>query len=521
TGFHPSMPEIQELFNNKQMNIVHGVSYANPNYSHFRAADIWLTGSSAEVSLKTGWLGRAQEVSYPGYPVDYPDKSAMKDPLAIQIGVQASIVTQSSTINTAFTGRDEDSFYKLVIGEVDETPDNAYGHELNFLRLMKQQTNAYTAVITDAFNKGDKNGVYPADNALAAQLKIVARLIQGGLTTPVYVVNHPNSFDTHSSQTEGGDATKGSHANMLAILSQAVGAFQKDLAAKNVVNRVASMTFTEFGRRIKSNDSGGTDHGVGNPVFFFGPGVNPVIIGTNPDLPNNATVNDQVPMQYDFRAVYYSVLQQWFEMTESQLQQVLFQPYTSLPIFQQIALPVHLISFTGKWPAEKVNLQWEVDQESGIDYYEVERSTDGVQFQKIGTVDAVNSTIRYTYQFNDGNLSASLYYYRLRIVEVSGSVELSNVIVLKSAQSVTASQMKVMPNPMVDRFTVYFENRVSGQVTARLIDIGGKEVWKTETNVAGVYSMPFTFTSKRPVGGVYLLSITTKTEQLATKVYIR
>ncbi|HTL07639.1 MAG TPA: hypothetical protein VL307_05255, partial [Chitinophagaceae bacterium] len=218
TGFHPSMPEIQELFNSKQMNIVHGVSYANPNYSHFRAADIWLTGSSAEVSLKTGWLGRAQEVSYPGYPVDYPDKSAMKDPLAIQIGVQASIVTQSSTINTAFTVRDEDSFYKLVIGEVDATPDNAYGHELNFLRLMKQQTNAYTAVITDAFNKGDKNGVYPADNALAAQLKIVARLIQGGLTTPVYVVNHPNSFDTHSSQTEGGDATKGSHANMLAIL---------------------------------------------------------------------------------------------------------------------------------------------------------------------------------------------------------------------------------------------------------------------------------------------------------------
>ena len=522
TGFHPAIPELRDLFNNKQMNIVQGVSYDNPNYSHFRAADIWLTGSAADVSLKTGWLGRAQETSFPGYPVDYPS-AAMPDPLGIQIGVQASIVTQCSTINTAFTVTDPDSFYNMVVGEVDPTPDNAYGHELSFLRLMKQQTNAYASVITNAYAAGANVGAYPDGNALADQLKIVARLIKGGLKTPVYVVNHPTSFDTHAGQTDGADTTKGAHASMLALLSKAVGAFQNDLAVMNVGNRVASMTFTEFGRRIKSNDSGGTDHGVANPVFFFGPGVNPAMIGTNPVLPNHATVDDQVPMQFDFRAVYYSVLQQWFEMTDSQLQQVLFQPYTPIPIFSQIALPVHIISFTGKWLTNQnqVALQWDVDQESGIDYYEIQRSADGTNYAKIGTANAVNSSTRYTYTFTDNNLSASLYYYRIRIIELSGVTEYSNVIVLKTNQALTVTGIKIMPNPVTDQFMVAFENKITGPVTVRISDLSGKEIWKDETSASNVYNLNFSFAKKKPATGVYVLKVYTKKEEAAAKILIR
>ncbi len=522
TGFHPAIPELRDLFNNKQMNIVQGVSYDNPNYSHFRAADIWLTGSAANVSLKTGWLGRAQEASFPGYPVDYPS-AAMPDPLGIQIGVQASIVTQCSTINSAFTFTGPDSFYNLVVGAVEPTPDNAYGHELSFLRLMKQQTNKYTSVITEAFNKGTNAGAYPDGNALADQLKIVARLIQGGLKTPVYVVNHPTSFDTHSGQTEGSDTTRGAHANMLSLLSKAVGAFQNDLAQLNVGNRVAAMTFTEFGRRIKSNDSGGTDHGVANPVFFFGPGVNPAMIGTNPVLPNNATVDDQVTMQHDFRAVYYSVLQQWFEMTDNQLQQVLFQPYTPVPIFRQIALPVHIISFTGKWlnNPSQVALQWDVDQESGIDYYEIQRSDDGTNYSKIGVANAVNSTMRYTYTSTDNNLSKSLYYYRIKIIELSGVTEYSNVIVLKTNQATAITGIKVMPNPVSDQFTVAFENKISGPVTVRLSDLSGKEIWKDETNASNAFNLSFSFARKKPATGVYVLKVYTKTSEASAKLLVR
>ena len=193
TGFHPSIPELQNLFNNGQMNIVQGAGYENPNFSHFRAADIWLTGSASTEVLSTGWLGRAQQISFPGYPSGYPT-TAMPDPLAIQIGVQASIVTQCSNINTAFTLTDANSFYKLVQGTVDPAPDNAYGHELTFLRLIKQQTSAYTSVITNAFDNSANLATYPDANPLADQLKIVARLIQGGLKNTGLRSESPRNF---------------------------------------------------------------------------------------------------------------------------------------------------------------------------------------------------------------------------------------------------------------------------------------------------------------------------------------
>ena len=520
TGFHPSMPELQTLFNNKQMNIVQGAGYPNPNFSHFRAADIWLTGSAANEVLATGWLGRAQETSFPGYPTGYPT-TEMPDPLAIQIGLQASIVTQCSTINTAFTLTDSNSFYQLIDGVVDPAPDNAYGHELTFLRLIKQQTTRYTDVIKAAFAKSGNLVTYPDNNPLADQLKIVARLIQGGLKTPVYVVNHPETFDTHANQTDGLDTTKGAHARLLMLLSTAVGAFQQDMIAMKTDQRVAAMTFTEFGRRIKSNDSQGTDHGTSVPVLFFGSGVNPVIIGSNPVLPDNATSNDQVPMQYDFRSVYYSVLQEWFEMTESQLQTVLPGAYTSLPIFRQVALPVSLLSFTGKWLTGKVTLNWEVDHESRIDFYEIQRSGDGNNFEKIGTVSAINTSTRYSYAFSDLFLTQSLYYYRIKIIEKSGAVEYSNTILLKSNQTSIGIRVKVLPNPVTDNFTVSFENKLSGAVSVQITDLSGKEIWKQEKNVTDVFNLHFSFSGKKPVHGIYLLKVTAKNENATVKILVQ
>lgn len=520
TGFHPSMPELQTLFNNKQMNIVQGASYPNPNFSHFRAADIWLTGSAANEVLATGWLGRAQETSFPGYPTGYPT-TEMPDPLAIQIGLQASIVTQCSTINTAFTLTDSSSFYKLIDGAVDPAPDNAYGHELTFLRLIKQQTTRYTDVIKAAFAKSGNLVNYPDNNALADQLKIVARLIQGGLKTPVYVVNHPETFDTHANQTDGADTTKGTHARLLSLLSTAVGAFQQDMIAMKTDQRVAAMTFTEFGRRVKSNDSQGTDHGTSVPVLFFGSSVNPVIIGTNPVLPDNANSNDQVPMQYDFRSVYYSVLQEWFEMTENQLQAVLPGAYTSLPIFKQLALPVDLLSFAGKWLSSNVALKWEVDHESGIDYYEVQRSGDGNGFEKIGTVNAVNTSVRYTYSFSDTSLSQPQYYYRIKIIEKSGAVKYSNTLLLKSPIAGISTRVKVMPNPVTDNFTLSFENKLNGAVAVQIIDLNGKEVWKQEKNATDVFNLQFSFSNKKPVRGIYLLKVYAKNENAAIKILVQ
>jgi hypothetical protein len=97
------------------------------------------------------------------------------------------------------------------------------------------------------------------------------------------------------------------------------------------------MTFSEFGRRIKSNSSIGTDHGAAAPLFLFGAKVIGGVTGTNPAIPVNATVNDNVPMQYDFRSIYASILEKWFCVPSTTLQTILFQNFQSLNIVNDTA----------------------------------------------------------------------------------------------------------------------------------------------------------------------------------------
>jgi hypothetical protein len=237
-----------------------------------------------------------------------------------------------------------------VINETsDPAPNSDYGHELTFLRLMKDQSNAYRESIQKAYNRPKpQSAVYPNNkNGLADQLKIVAKLINGGLQTPIYVVNHPKTFDSHENQVLDTDKTLGKQAENLSMLSQAIGAFQEDLKLMEKADIVTGMTFSEFGRRIKSNDSSGTDHGSAAPVLFFGAALNtgrgtvegtanPVsgMVGTSPNLPQTATVNDQVPMQHDFRQIYATIMQDWLCMTEEQSDAVLGGSFEKLPIFK-------------------------------------------------------------------------------------------------------------------------------------------------------------------------------------------
>jgi hypothetical protein len=140
-------------------------------------------------------------------------------------------------------------------------------------------------------------------------------------------------FDTHADQVDALDHTIGGHANLLTTLSEAVGAFFNDLTLLGCADRVAASTMSEFGRRIISNGSGGTDHGTAHPVMTFGPGVNPIIIGTNPTIQGTSTVNDNVPMQHDFRQIYAAILADWFQVPQQTMTDVLLQNFTVLPVF--------------------------------------------------------------------------------------------------------------------------------------------------------------------------------------------
>jgi uncharacterized protein (DUF1501 family) len=500
---------------------VQGVSYPNPNFSHFRATDIWFTGSESNVYLNTGWLGRSLQEQFTGYPNGYPNAEA-KDPLAIQIGSQASIVTQAATVNAAITVSNPNSFYNLVNGIADPAPNTPYGHELTFLRLIKQQTNAYTAVIKNAFNAANNSGSYPANNYLAEELKIVARLIKGGLKTPVYVVNHPWSFDTHAGQVDGSDTTKGWHADALAILSKAVKAFHDDLRLLGVEDRVTSMTFTEFGRRIISNGSIGTDHGSGVPVMFFGSGVNPAFTGSNPVIPANAGWDDNVPMQYDFRSVYYTVLKDWFQLSQNQLSSILYATYPVLPIFKAQLNPVNILSFTGKWVNDAVTLNWEVNNETKVLRYEVERSANGTSFTRIGQpVNGFNTAGNRTYTFPDNNLTQTIYYYRLKIYDTSGAFKYSEVLTLRKNAPVKGMFIKVYPNPVKEQFTISFEDKISGAVTVRLLNTQGAEVWRYEKEMPPVFEATFSLTPKRFAPGLYIMQVMANGNEGTLKVVVQ
>jgi len=336
-GLHNKLTGLQGLYNNGMVSAIQAVGYPNPSYSHFRATDIWNSGSDSNESWTTGWMGRYLDSRFAGYPTGYPT-AAMPDPLAIQIGQMVSLGFMGPSVSMGMAISDPNSFYNLANGTTDKTPDTPAGHELAFLRLMAQQSNQYATIVKNAAAKGtNKSTKYPATagrQPLADQLKIVAKLISGGLKTPVYMVTL-GGFDTHSQQVDTTDHTTGMHANLMQQLGDAIAAFQDDLKLLGLDNRVVGMTYSEFGRRVISNASDGTDHGAAAPMFVFGNAVQGGVIGANPIIPSTVTVNDNVPMQYDFRQIYASVLKDWFELSDADVKSAMGnKSFNTLPIFK-------------------------------------------------------------------------------------------------------------------------------------------------------------------------------------------
>ena len=330
-GLHPSMSQLQELYMEGMMGIVHSVGYPNQDRSHFRSTDIWTTASASTEYLSTGWLGRYFYDGHPAYPEGYPNEEN-NSPFALTMGSLVSETCQGPLTNYSLALNDPFALKPLSEGETGNYPDNNYGRELRFLNEAIAQTNAYSSVILDAAESGSNQVTYPADNRLAVQLKNVALLISGGLKTKVYIVSL-GGFDTHSAQI-GDEPTIGTHANLLRQLSEAVSFFQQDLKLSGKEEKVLTMTFSEFGRQIRSNDSAGTDHGNAAPLMLFGPCVKPGVLGENPQISLDSEPQAGVPMQYDFRSVYATVLKDWLGMSQDDVYAILNPEVQFLPLIE-------------------------------------------------------------------------------------------------------------------------------------------------------------------------------------------
>lgn len=325
TGLHSKMDKFQNLFNEDKLGFVRNVGYPNPNKSHFRSTDIWNSASSSEEFVFSGWFGRYLSNDHPSYPEGYPNNE-FPDPLALTIGRTASNTCQGPIVNMGMAIKNLSSFVDIKEGD-GEVPNTPYGHELQYIRTASKLTNDYFDRLEEAANYGGDSKIEYPELYLAQQLKIVAQLIAGGLKSKVFVVRL-GGFDTHDNQVESGSPETGRHAQLMEELSESVYAFQQDVIDRGLEERVLTMTYSEFGRRVFQNKSYGTDHGEAAPMFFMSPFVNPNPIGSLPSL----EYIDNIEFEHDFRSVYGSILMDWFGTEETTIRSILYEDFKYIPI---------------------------------------------------------------------------------------------------------------------------------------------------------------------------------------------
>ncbi|NND62459.1 MAG: DUF1501 domain-containing protein [Flavobacteriaceae bacterium] len=321
-GIPNYMNNLESMWGDGKMKVVHGVGYPSQNLSHFRSSDIWASADAINFEA-TGWWGRYFEDLYPDYLINPPEI-----PPAVQIGSIGNLVFEGVDNNYAFAVANPEQLANVAengtIHDVLDIPDCVYGDKLLFMRSTTNTTFIYANVINDAYLSASNDAPYE-EAPLSDQLAIVARLIKGGLGTKVYMVTL-DGFDTHAEQA-------GAHQALLEDLADSMKNFYDDLATTGMDTQVLSMTISEFGRRPYENGSFGTDHGAASPVMLFGPALEGSgFVGDHPDI-NIWDNNDNLIPSTDFRDVYNSVLTNWFCLDPAVLDLILLgQSYENLDL---------------------------------------------------------------------------------------------------------------------------------------------------------------------------------------------
>jgi uncharacterized protein (DUF1501 family) len=284
-GLHPQMRPLDKLVKAGHLCAMPGVGYPNPNRSHFESMAIWQTARTDPEEYKgSGWLGRALDL-------------AGGDSYTITNDVPRTLRGRRSAA-IALT-RLED----LTLADAGTVKDAA-GPEAqqDLLAFVRRQAvdGTHAAEKMAALSKGSDGAGYPS-TGLADRLRLISRLLKADLGTRVFYTTQ-GSFDTHATQ-------QFTHANLLNEFAGAVAAFFADLQTAKLADRVTLLAFSEFGRTIKENGSGGTDHGTAGVVFVAGPHVKGGVTGTLPSLTD--LDKGEPKMTTDFRRVYATLLADW------------------------------------------------------------------------------------------------------------------------------------------------------------------------------------------------------------------
>lgn len=338
-GLHPRMPELKRLYDDKQLAVVQGVGYPNPDRSHFESMDIWQQADPRR-SRNSGWLARTipgMKVSGAGVPGMFLGEERLPPALQGADGGVISLADRQSfklQLSTNPDGR------KKLIEDLNAT-DPAAAELAAFVR--KRQLQTYTSLqkieeaLKDTGNDSPPQASSPGRprpnsnnnlQSLSGKLGLIARLINKGLGTRIYYASIAG-FDTHSRQSEP-------HADLLGELSSAIGTFFNTLQGDHYGQAVV-MTYSEFGRRVKENGSQGTDHGAASCMFVAGPKVLGGLVGTYPKL-DDLTDGD-LRFGTDFRRVYAALLDNWLGVESRTVLGEKFEPLPLVDVAKKATRP--------------------------------------------------------------------------------------------------------------------------------------------------------------------------------------
>jgi uncharacterized protein (DUF1501 family) len=326
-GLHPSLEGLGKLLDARQLAVVQSVGYPNPNRSHFESMAIWHAARLNPEADTPGWLARTldRRPVLPGRdaPAFHISQEALPQALAGSSRHVPSLASlEQFRRRLGVPEAVGAAAQRVALDQLAHEERGSTGSLLEFVERSTVISYASSARL-EGLTQGHPGAAgYPEFYGLAQRLKLIAQLIKAGLTTSIYYTQL-GGFDTHSNQL-------GIHDQLLREVGDSLRAFLDDLSKSGEGKRVLVLVFSEFGRRLHENASGGTDHGTAAPVFLLGQEVK---AGAHGPYPNLKDLDDGDPKHaIDFRRVYATVLDQWLGCPS---EAVLGKKFAHLPVLER------------------------------------------------------------------------------------------------------------------------------------------------------------------------------------------
>ena len=284
-GLHPAMTAFRRLWDQGLLKVVQNVGYPNPNRSHFRSMQIWQAGAVGPAPT-AGWLGRASDAQ-PQFGSCFVGEDAV--PFALQA---------RRTVPSALASLSD---YKPVANLAGVSVGDSNGDLL--LKQIEERFQS-TMKLAQRLDQAAVSIPPAAPGTLADRLRTIRVLLEKAPEHRLFYTSL-GGFDTHIGQSFA-------HSDLLKTVADSTEKFLKDLRDSQLDERVVVLVYSEFGRRLQENGSGGTDHGTSAPLFLAGKRIEGGILGTPPNLADLELGDPK--FKIDYRDVYATLLRRWLKI---------------------------------------------------------------------------------------------------------------------------------------------------------------------------------------------------------------